>query len=134
MARILVIDDDQDVRAVILCELESAGHDVVGAAHGAQGLQLQRASPADVVETDILMPEKEGIETIRELPQEFPRAKIIAITGGGSLRPGRRSFTAHDLEVVGVELAVSAILHKPFDAGELLRSVDRALNGGSAER
>lgn len=55
----------------MLYELQAAGHEAVGAANGAEGLRMQRASPADVVVTEIFMPEKEGIETIRDLREEF---------------------------------------------------------------
>ena len=126
MARILVIDDDSDVRTLMVYELQVAGHEVRGASDGAKGLTLQRESPADVVVTDIYMPEKEGIETIRDLKQEFPRVKIIAISGGGrNLSAG--AFSARDLRVVAGELGVIAVLQKPFETRELLRSIESAL-------
>lgn len=124
MARILVIDDDSDVRTLMVYELRVAGHDVRGASDGAQGLTLQREAPADVVVTDIYMPEKEGIETIRDLKEEFPRVKIIAISGGGR---DLGTFRAHDLRVVAGELGVIAVLQKPFETRELLRSIESAL-------
>jgi len=127
MARILVIDDETDVRTVLVYELQAAGHEVRAAGDGAEGLALQRALPADVVVTDIYMPEKEGIETIRELKEEFPEVKIIAMSGGGSLRPTRRAFTAHDLAVVVRELRVGAVLQKPFTIQELLKAVEAAV-------
>jgi len=126
MARIIVIDDDKDVRKVILYELRAAGHEVREAGDGAQGLALQRAAPADLVVTDIYMPEKEGIETIRELKEEFPEVKIIAMSGGGSLRPRMRAFTAQQLAVVARELSVGAVLQKPFPIQELLKAVEAA--------
>src|SRR5687767_1549944 len=110
MARILVIDDDRDVRTLVLYELEAAGHEVRAASDGAQGMALQRALAADVVVTDIFMPEKEGIETICDLNAEFPQVKIIAISGGGRLAaPARRAFTDHDLGVVAEQLGVAAV-------------------------
>lgn len=87
---------------------------------------MHRAEPADVVVTDIFMPEKEGIETIRELKEQFPALKIIAISGGGRLRPSG-AFSMHEISVVAAQLGVSAVLQKPFDARELLASVDAAL-------
>jgi YesN/AraC family two-component response regulator len=107
-------------------ELRVAGHDVRGASDGAEGLTLQRASPADLVVTDIYMPEKEGIETIRDLKDEFPRVKVIAISGGGRDLPAG-AFSAHDLRVVAGELGVIAVLQKPFETAELLRSIESAL-------
>ena len=85
MPRILVIDDDEQIRLLLRSILEREGYEVETAADGAQGLNFFRKDPADLVITDILMPEKEGLETIRELCDEFPDAKIIAISGGGSL-------------------------------------------------
>ncbi len=85
MPRVLVIDDDEQIRSLLRAILEREGYEVETAADGAQGLNFFRKDPADLVITDILMPEKEGLETIRELCDEFPDAKIIAISGGGSL-------------------------------------------------
>ena len=85
MPRILVIDDDEQIRSLLRAILEREGYEVETAADGVQGLNFFRKDPADLVITDILMPEKEGLETIRELCDEFPDAKIIAISGGGSL-------------------------------------------------
>ena len=127
MARIIVIDDDHDVRALMVWDLQAAGHEVRGAADGEEGLRLQRASPAELVVTDIYMPEKEGIETIRELKEHYPALKIIAISGGGSAHGSRRAFSARDLTVVATELGVAAVLQKPFPSEELLRSIDAAL-------
>ena len=127
MARILIIEDDSDVRTLVCLELEAAGHQVRGAPDGEQGLRLQRQSPADVVVTDIFMPEKEGIETIRDLKEEFPQVKIIAISGGGRLRAHGQGFTTRDLGVVAGELGVSALLQKPFETQQLLASIEIAL-------
>src|SRR5262245_58011117 len=108
MARILVIDDDADLREVMQETLQSAGHEVLLAPDGIQGLELQRASPADVVITDIFMPDKEGIETICELKQEFPGVKIIAMSGGGThVRKPAYLSTAS-------ELGADVVLRKPF--------------------
>lgn len=85
MPRVLVIDDDEQIRSLLRAILEREGYEVETAADGAQGLNFFRKDPADLVITDILMPEKEGLETIRELCDEFPDVKIIAISGGGSL-------------------------------------------------
>src|ERR1700687_5964678 len=108
MALILVIDDDDDVRAVVSGVLEAAGHEVVHASDGAQGIELQRRLPAVLVITDIVMPEKEGIETIRDLHQEFPKLKIIAMSGGGSLHKTTNYFST------AKELGAHAVLRKPF--------------------
>jgi len=121
MARILIIDDNDDVRAVVADVLETAGHEVVQAPNGARGIELQRRSPAVLVITDILMPEKEGLETIRDLKHEFPTLKVIAMSGAGE-RPGTTSylFTAK-------EIGAHAVLRKPFPPSVLLESVQEAL-------
>lgn len=122
MARILVIDDDADLREVMQETLVSAGHEVVLAPDGIQGLQSQRDRPADVVITDIFMPDKEGIETIRELRQEFPQVKIIAMSGGGVhvRKPGYLTTAS--------ELGADVVLKKPFDQAVLLDSIKTVLN------
>jgi CheY-like chemotaxis protein len=128
MARILFIDDDTDIRTLVLRELEAAGHEVRTASDGAQGMALQRALPADVVVTDIFMPEKEGIETIRDLRAEFPQTKIIAISGGGRLAArATRASSERSLDVVAAELGVAAVLRKPFEMHQLLSSIQSAL-------
>src|SRR3981081_1948590 len=83
MARILVIDDEDDSRALVSQGLESERHGVITATDGAQGLALQRQRPADLVITDIFMPEPDGLETIHALKKDFPGLKVIAMSGGG---------------------------------------------------
>jgi DNA-binding response OmpR family regulator len=121
MARILVIDDDNDVRSLAQDVLRSAGHEVFVAADGAQGIALQRTKPAAVVITDILMPEKEGLETIRDLKHEFPGLKIIAISGAGK----RVKSTAYLL--TARELGAQALLRKPFNSDALVQTVREVL-------
>jgi CheY-like chemotaxis protein len=85
MARILVIDDDVIVLDMLYESLTREGYDVLKASNGEEGLRLYREEPVDLIITDLLMPEKEGIETIIELRQDFPDVKIIAISGGGRI-------------------------------------------------
>lgn len=81
MARILVIEDDEQVRN-ILCEmLEGVGNDMEDAPDGLEGVQTYKEDPTDLVITDLFMPEKDGVETIRELQRDYPDVKVIAITG-----------------------------------------------------
>ncbi len=87
MARILVIDDDVQIREMLRQMLEFEGYEVIEAANGKEALKLQQQTPADLVITDLIMPEKEGIETIRELREIFPEIKIIAMSGGGVVGP-----------------------------------------------
>ena len=81
MARILVIDDEPDVRALVEQTLKPAGHEVVPAADGREGVDSYCAKPADLVITDIYMPNQEGLETIVELRRRFPGVAIIAMSG-----------------------------------------------------
>ena len=128
MARILVIDDDNDVRSLAQDVLGSAGYEVLVAADGAQGIELQRSTPAAVVITDILMPEKEGLETIRDLKHEFPGVKIIAISGAGK----RVKSSAY--LVTAREVGAQALLRKPFDSNTLVQMVREVLQSPAEKR
>jgi signal transduction histidine kinase len=121
-SRILVIDDDRDLCFLMEEMLRAEGYKVSLANDGEQGIELQRKQPASLLITDIFMPNKEGVETIRDFREEFPNVPIIAMSGGG--RPKSRAgglFTAKEL---GAEI----ILQKPFEMDDLLRSVAAALN------
>ena len=83
MPRILLIDDEESVLKMLETFFNREGFDVEVASDGDIGLAINRKSPVDIIVTDILMPYKEGFETIREIRQESPDIKIIAITGGG---------------------------------------------------
>ena len=120
MARILVIDDEDLVRFTVEQILMSAGHVVDTAENGAAGMRRQRQFPFDLVITDIMMPEQDGIETIRALKAEFPNLPIIAISGGG--RMGNLNY----LEMVK-NFGVSIAIPKPFTPDEILTRVNTAL-------
>lgn len=120
MTRILVIDDDEPTRHLLRQVLERAGYEVTDAANGRAGLQLQRAIPADVIITDILMPDQEGLETIRELRRAFPTTKIIAMSGGGQI--GGASFLT-----MAERLGAQRSLQKPFGLREILAAVAEIL-------
>ncbi len=87
MALILVIDDDEQIRTMLRITLEKSGYDVQVAKDGNEGLDVFRQYQPDLVISDIVMPEKEGIETIKELRLLSPDLKIIAISGGGVVSP-----------------------------------------------
>jgi CheY-like chemotaxis protein len=123
MVRVLVIDDNPEVRELMRAVLEEAGYAVDLAADGALGLVLQRARPAEVVITDIFMPNQDGIETVATLRGEFPNAKVIAISGGGTRVKGR-SYLA-----TAAEIGAHAVLAKPFDSEALLDTVREVLGG-----
>jgi signal transduction histidine kinase/DNA-binding response OmpR family regulator len=121
MAHILVIDDDRDLCLMMEEVLRAAGYKVWAAADGVQGIKLQRKQPASLLITDIYMPNKEGIETIRDFREEFPDVPIIAMSGGGRLNTQGGLLTAK-------ELGAAVILRKPFEMSDLLRSVAATLN------
>ena len=87
MARIIIIDDDVQILNMLRQMLEREGYDVAEASNGKQGIRLYREEPVGLIITDIIMPEKEGIETISELKRDYPDVKIIAISGGGRIDP-----------------------------------------------
>lgn len=120
MARILVVDDEELARFTMREILEGAGHEVAEAKNGAQGISLQRSRRFDIVITDIIMPEKEGVQTIIELRQEFPSLPIIAISGGGRTRN-------LDFLKIAEQYGARKILPKPFSEEELLAAVESCL-------
>lgn len=120
MARILVVDDDEQVRSMIKLTLERRGHLVLEAADGVQAIQAYDPARIDLVITDIVMPEKEGIETIMELRGIKPDVRIIAISGGGRISP-------QDYLKWARRFGVEHTFTKPVDREQLLRSVDELL-------
>jgi CheY-like chemotaxis protein len=82
-SKILVIDDDELVRLTLTRLLQKVGYDVLQAKNGVAGIEIYKQSRPDIVLTDMLMPDKEGLETISELKRLNPDAKIIAMSGGG---------------------------------------------------
>ncbi|MCJ8501903.1 response regulator [Desulfatitalea alkaliphila] len=121
MHRVLIIEDDDYVQNMLKQTLERAGYDVAAAANGAEGLKLyesnqQVSAPFEVVITDLIMPEMEGIETITMLRKRNPDVKVIAISGGGRNRPEDYLFLA---EKLGADRTFS----KPVDRQALLDAV-----------
>ncbi|MFH1278252.1 MAG: response regulator [Candidatus Eisenbacteria bacterium] len=116
MPRVMVVDDDGQVREVWRAILEEAGYDVVEAEDGVRAMDVQRRTPADLVITDLLMPVKDGLETIMHLQRTSPSVKVIAVTGGGKiLRP--------DLLRQAKLLGAVRNFQKPLDAEKLLDAV-----------
>jgi CheY-like chemotaxis protein len=83
MARVLIIDDEEDIRVLLRMAFEESGFEVDEAGDGQEGLEIFRRQPPDLVVTDMVMPLKDGSETIAEIRQSLPDMKIIAISGGG---------------------------------------------------
>jgi len=116
MKRVLVIDDNPDIRLTAQALLEAEGFQVSVARDGAEALALQRASPFDVVVTDIYMPGMEGVETIHELRKHFPATRILAMSGGG--KAGKVDYMQ-----VARQLGAAKTLRKPFVPRELVEAV-----------
>lgn len=119
--KVLVIDDDILVRRTISRILQHGGYEVTLAEDGAKGVAKFRSERPDLVITDIIMPEQEGIETIIQLLRDNPAARIIAVSGGGRLG-------SMDFLTVANKLGAAAILRKPFEPAELLGCVERTLS------
>ena len=116
MSRVLVIDDNPDIRSTLQWLLESEGYAVSVAANGLEGLKLQRSSPADIVVTDVFMPEQDGIETLWKFREEYPQVPIVVMSGGGAAR-------GTDYLSVARQLGASRTLTKPLDPQELINVV-----------
>jgi len=127
MARILIIDDDPQMRRIMALILVRAGHEMLQARNGKDGIREFHSHHPDCVVTDILMEGKDGIETICEIRREAPEVPIIAISGGGRYSGGP---TLLDM---AIKLGADAALTKPFHAAELLETVDRLLDAAILE-
>ena len=120
--RILVIEDDTEVREMVCKMLNDENYDVFEAVNGKEALKLLSIEPRiDLVITDIIMPEKEGIETIRELKRDYPHIKILAISGGGK---GSAQNYLNLANCMGADLT----MNKPFVKQELLGAVQTLLD------
>ena len=120
MARILVIDDDTQFRGLLRSILERAGYEVHEAGNGRIGLELQRQLNADLIITDIFMPEREGTELIMGVRDEFPHVEVIVLSGGGNV---------HNVDFLKLaeNLGAFKAFQKPFRKQELLMAVENLL-------
>ena len=120
MALILIVDDDAQYRKMLRIMLEKDGHEILEASDGKAGLEKYRKDPTDLVISDIFMPHQEGLQTIKELRQDYPDAKIVAISGGGRVK----GFDyLNDAELFGA----NRTLAKPFTSQDLLQAVGELL-------
>ena len=115
--KILIVDDNADIRSFLKLALETAGYSVQTATNGEEALALQRKHPADILITDIFMPESDGFELIDTMRTEFPRVKVVVISGGPQVRA--RKYLS-DAALMGVDVT----LQKPFDIETLVRSLE----------
>ena len=135
MHRILIVDDETDVRDALVRVLERAGYTVVAVEGAAAAYEELRQANVDVVITDIIMPKINGVEAIHEIRASFPKVRIIAISGGGNFgitayQPNAITTTAYlaAAEKAGAHL----ILTKPFEFKDLVQAVESVLGVGHA--
>jgi CheY-like chemotaxis protein len=120
MAGILIVDDDDLTRGVMKRILDIGNHTIFQADNGREALQVVLTAPIDLVITDILMPERDGLDVIAELRGTHPWVKVLAYSGGGDL---------HDFDVLSLakEVGAHAAIQKPFSISDLLKAVNDLL-------
>jgi CheY-like chemotaxis protein len=114
--RVIIVDDDADMRLTLKLALELAGYRVEDAANGREAIERQRREPADVLITDIFMPDADGFEAIDAFRREFPQTRIVVVSGGAQFT--KRDYLP-DAELMGVD----ATLQKPFEIDTLLATL-----------
>ena len=120
MAKILVVDDEQQVRDMLIEMLSTSNYEVLAASHSEEAVEMQRATPCDLVIADVYMPGPDGVETIKEMLATNPELKIIALSGGGG-------FGQFDGLQRAVDAGASVAMKKPVDMEELLMTVNELL-------
>jgi DNA-binding response OmpR family regulator len=115
--RVLVIEDNADLREYLRVALEAQNYEVLTAAHGREALAYLNGHPVDAVVTDLFMPEMDGIEIVAAVRKQFPAVRVIAMSG----RPGV------DYLPVARELGVRHTLRKPFDIKDLIAALEDAV-------
>lgn len=120
MKQILIIDDEPDILIMLKKMIERAGYEVEIAENGLVGMGLFKTGSFDMVITDILMPEKEGLEIIRDMKQMNPDLKIIAISGGGRISAASYLESA---EIFGADM----VFEKPFRQAEITGAIKSLL-------
>jgi YesN/AraC family two-component response regulator len=121
MSRILIIDDEAAIAMMLKKMVEKAGHEAMTAVNGNEGLELFESFKPDILITDIVMPEKEGLELIFELRRKNPKLKIIAISGGGRFQYEGYLNSAK-------LLGANKVFQKPLDLKELMGSISELLS------
>ena len=117
---ILVVDDEPGIRELLCMMLEAAGHTVVVAEDGIQAPKVLATHPVEVVITDLLMPERDGLEFITEVRKKFPNIKIIAMSGGGHI--ARDSYLR-----IAKNFGAHVLLEKPFSQSGVLNAIEQVL-------
>jgi DNA-binding response OmpR family regulator len=117
-SRVLLIEDDDLFRKSLRLMLQNRGFAVTEAIDGVAGLKCLQSESFDLIITDLIMPEKEGVQMIREIRQRHPSIKIIAISGGGRIEPGEHLPTAR-------KVGANACLRKPFSMESLFTAISK---------
>src|SRR6185312_640011 len=126
MAKILLVEDDELVRDMLVQMLERAKHEVESATNGEEATQLLKSTEPDIMVTDLIMPKKSGITLISEVKDKHPKMEIIAISGGGRLDP-----TGYlDLSE---SLGATVSFEKPIDNSTLLMAIDLLVHGNNKQ-
>lgn len=118
---ILIVDDSDDIRSMLTGWLEGAGAKVIGCEDGKEAISQLERDDFDLVITDILMPNEDGVSVIRALKQGKRPIPVLAISGGGA------RHSSHWLLKISQALGVDAVLHKPFEPDEFLTTVCRLM-------
>lgn len=114
MARVLIVEDSADFRGLLKTKLEIEGFEVAAASSGADALRMMARRPADIIVTDVFMPDKDGLETILEMRARYPEARVVAMSGWQSAR-------GVDYLRVACEIGAAHALRKPFELEELVQ-------------
>lgn len=117
MSRVLVVEDHAPMRAVMAAVLEGMGHEVFQAGNGREALRVQADVRAELMLTDLFMPEMEGLETIRHMRSRYPELRIMAVSGGSS------RGDAGDYLEMALKFGAGAALRKPFTVNEMIDAV-----------
>ena len=133
--RILIIDDERDVRDSVKCVLDLAGYVVLTAENATDALEQLARTPTDLVITDIIMPKVNGVQAIQEIRKAFPLIRIVAISGGGNFgvagyKPA--AITTNAYLASALQAGAHLVLTKPFEADDLLEAVEKVLGFGHA--
>jgi DNA-binding NtrC family response regulator len=121
MARFLIIDDDEDLGSVVQMILELDGHEAAVSTNAESAVKMHRVRAADVLITDIFMPDKDGFEVIRQFRREFPDVSIVAMSGGGEMLRSLRYLSS------AREIGAVHSIRKPFEKESLLAVVHEVL-------
>jgi DNA-binding response OmpR family regulator len=125
MTKVIIIDDEEDIRIVLKEIFVREGFDVAVASNGDDGLNLLREEGADLVITDIIMPGSDGVETAYDIRMEFPKTKIIVMSGGGNIAPLEyepAAITTSAYLASAAAVGADLTLTKPFDRDELVKA------------